>query len=138
MQSKRYWERLRRERLTRRTMLSASARAAVGASGLALVGCGDDDDDDAVSQAPAPAEQAAEPAAEQAAGQADEQAAPADQAEEEEAVAPAPEKQIGGTLRTWDLTDPISFDQFATFGYQVFLHGHNTYPKLTQLKVGPD
>jgi len=92
-----------------------------------------------VSQAPsAPADQAEDQAAEQATDQAAEQATPADQADEEEAVSAQATKQIGGTMRTWDLTDPLSFDQFITFGYQAFLHGHNTYPKLTQLKTGPD
>lgn len=47
MSERTYWERMRRRRLSRRGLLSASARAGVGAAGLALVGCGDDDDDDA-------------------------------------------------------------------------------------------
>ncbi len=42
----RHWTQLRRSRLSRRSLLRASARAGVGAAGLALVGCGDDDDDD--------------------------------------------------------------------------------------------
>ena len=41
----RHWTQLRRSRLSRRSLLRASARAGVGAAGLALVGCGDDDDD---------------------------------------------------------------------------------------------
>jgi len=41
-----YWTRMRRQRVSRRTMLGASAKAGVGAAGIALVGCGDDDDDD--------------------------------------------------------------------------------------------
>ncbi len=40
-----HWQQLRRARLSRRSLLRASARAGVGAAGLALVGCGDDDDD---------------------------------------------------------------------------------------------
>ena len=39
-----YWSNLRRQRVSRRSMLAASARAGVGAAGLALLGCGDDDD----------------------------------------------------------------------------------------------
>ena len=40
-------------RVSRRTMLGASARAGVGAAGLALVGCGDDDDgEQAAAQTP--------------------------------------------------------------------------------------
>ena len=41
-----YWQRMRSARVSRRTLLRASGRAGVGAAGLALVGCGDDDDDD--------------------------------------------------------------------------------------------
>ena len=40
-----YWSTLRHRKFSRRTMLGASAKAGVGAAGLALVGCGDDDDD---------------------------------------------------------------------------------------------
>ena len=38
------WTSLRQREISRRTMLGASAKAGVGAAGLALVGCGDDDD----------------------------------------------------------------------------------------------
>ena len=59
MSERNYWERMRSNRLSRRSLLHASARAGVGAAGLALVGCGDDDDDDAQTAAQAePAEQA--------------------------------------------------------------------------------
>ena len=53
MSERNYWTRMRRRRLSRRTLLVASSRAGVGAAGLALVGCGDDDDDEqqAVMQA---------------------------------------------------------------------------------------
>ncbi len=40
-----HWTQLRRARLSRRSLLRASARAGVGAAGIALVGCGGDDDD---------------------------------------------------------------------------------------------
>ena len=46
MSTRNYWKRMSHRRLSRRTLLRASARAGVGATGLALVGCGDDDDDD--------------------------------------------------------------------------------------------
>jgi peptide/nickel transport system substrate-binding protein len=42
---------MRRSRMSRRGLLRASARAGVGAAGLALVGCGDDDDDSAAQVA---------------------------------------------------------------------------------------
>jgi len=45
MSERNYWQRMRRARMSRRSLLRASARAGVGAAGLALVGCGDDDDD---------------------------------------------------------------------------------------------
>lgn len=38
------WTRQKNRRLSRRTLLQASARTGVGVAGLALVGCGDDDD----------------------------------------------------------------------------------------------
>ncbi len=52
-----HWSRIRKQRLSRRSVLKASARAGVGAAGLALVGCGGDDDDDAQPQAVAQQEQ---------------------------------------------------------------------------------
>lgn len=54
MTQNKLWTPLQRNRLSRRKLLSSSAKVGVGAAGLALVGCGDDDDDSA-SQAEAPA-----------------------------------------------------------------------------------
>ena len=45
MTERNYWQRMRRNRMSRRALLRASGRAGVGAAGLALVGCGGDDDD---------------------------------------------------------------------------------------------
>ena len=45
MTERNYWRQLKRRRLSRRALLNVSARAGIGAAGLALVGCGDDDDD---------------------------------------------------------------------------------------------
>ena len=45
MSDRNYWTSLRQRKISRRTMLGASAKAGIGAAGLALVGCGDDDDD---------------------------------------------------------------------------------------------
>ena len=45
MSTRNYWKRMSHRRLSRRSLIRASARAGVGATGLALVGCGDDDDD---------------------------------------------------------------------------------------------
>ena len=101
MSEQNYWQRMRRSRMSRRALLRASSRAGVGAAGLALVGCGDDDDQDepvAVSRAqqqqdqPAAAQQAdqqqQQQAAEQQADQADRQQAQAQQqqAEQQQAV----------------------------------------------------
>ncbi len=58
-----YWETLRQRKISRRTMLGASAKAGVGAAGLALVGCGDDDEPDAGAMAAERAATAAEEAA---------------------------------------------------------------------------
>ena len=63
------WRRLRRWRLSRRVLLKASVRAGIGAVGLALVGCGDDE--------------AAEEAVEGEEAQADEQAGAEAQADEQ-------------------------------------------------------
>ena len=51
MREMNYWTNLHRRRFSRRTMLGASAKAGVGAAGLALVGCGGDDDDSAAADA---------------------------------------------------------------------------------------
>ena len=82
MSERNYWTSLRRRKISRRTMLQASGRAGVGAAGLALVGCGDDDDDD--DAATAATDQAEEQAEEQAQAQADDQAE--EQAQAEQAV----------------------------------------------------
>ena len=75
-----YWSRLRSRNLSRRALLRASARAGVGAAGLALVGCGDDDDDDGDTPSAVQAErqqqqQQDQPARQQAQQQQQQQAA---------------------------------------------------------------
>ena len=94
MSERNYWQRMRRTRMNRRSLLRASARAGVGAAGLALVGCGDDDDDSAQQQA-APAASTAAPqqqqqqdqpaaAVQQQQQQAEQQAVQADQQEDDQ------------------------------------------------------
>ena len=91
MSDRNYWTSLRQRKISRRTMLGASAKAGVGAAGLALVGCGDDDEpapvdtsaidaaaDDASAAASAAGEAAA--AASEASAAASEAAAAASQA----------------------------------------------------------
>ena len=63
MSDRNYWTTLRQRKISRRTMLGASAKAGVGAAGLALVGCGDDDEPDAGAVAAERAAAAAEEAA---------------------------------------------------------------------------
>ena len=43
MSRRNYWTTLRQRKISRRTMLGASAKAGVGVAGLALVGCGEDE-----------------------------------------------------------------------------------------------
>ena len=102
MSERGYWNRIRKSQLSRRAMLGASARAGIGAAGLALVGCGDDDDGDEAAR------QQAQPAAAAAAQQQQQQAqqpaqsAAAQQQQQQAAVAQATAPagaQRGGTLR---------------------------------------
>ncbi len=80
MSDRNYWTSLRHRKISRRTMLGASAKAGVGAAGLALVGCGSGDDDD--DAAPAVVDtSAAEAAGGEAAAAAQEASAAADAAD---------------------------------------------------------
>ncbi len=97
MAERNYWKRMQRQRLSRRSLMSASARAGVGAAGLALVGCGDDDDDAQPAAAQVQQQQQAQPqpAAQQQAEQqaqqtAAQQATTQQEVQEEEAVALLP------------------------------------------------
>ena len=85
MSERNYWQRLRRNRMSRRSLLRASARAGVGATGLALVGCGDDDDDgqQTVAQAQQQAEQQQQARQQQAQQQDQQQAMQQEQAEQQ-------------------------------------------------------
>ncbi len=82
MSERSYWQRMSRKRMSRRGILRASARAGVGAAGLALVGCGDDDDDSAVTQVQQQQQQA-QPQAQQQAMQQQQQAMSQEQAEQQ-------------------------------------------------------
>ena len=91
MSERNYWKRMQRKRLSRRSLISASARAGVGAAGLALVGCGDDDD----GQQAAAQTQQAQPdqdaqAQQQAQGTAAQQADTPQEAADEQSVALLP------------------------------------------------
>ena len=98
MAERNYWSRMKHRSLSRRSLLRASARAGVGAAGLALVGCGDDDDDG--QQAAAQVQQDQEQAEQQAERQAQQdqaQTATADEQEEQQAAA-AQAQQAGGPV----------------------------------------
>ena len=79
-----YWRRLRRTAISRRSLLRASARAGVGAAGLALVGCGDDDDDDQQVAAVQQQQDQEQPAAQQQQQQAQPQPAAQQQTAEQQ------------------------------------------------------
>ena len=78
-----YWQRLRRQQMSRRSLLRASGRAGVGAAGLALVGCGDDDDDSQQSAAQSRSQQDQQGQAAQQGGQSQQQGAMSDQQSQE-------------------------------------------------------
>ena len=103
MSKRNYWTRLQRRRISRRSVLAATARAGVGAAGLALVGCGGDDDDDAVAQtqdqpedqqqaAQQDQQQAQQPQAQQQAAQQQVQQQAAEQQAEQQTEAQAEEQ----------------------------------------------
>ena len=93
MNERNYWQRLRRNRMTRRSLLRASARAGVGATGLALVGCGGDDDDE--QQAVAQAQQQQQAMQQEQAEQQAEQQAMQQEQQEQAQTATAEEQQQG-------------------------------------------
>ena len=158
--SSNYWKRIRRQRMSRRGLLSAAGRAGVGAAGLALVGCGDGDDEPAVAQEDeqvqaqqqAPVQQQAEQQAqsqpqvqqqaqqqtvaqaEQQAQQQAEQAEPAeDQAEQQQAATqPAESGPMTGGIYNYPSTDGGIFDP------AVVIHGGtsgsiwNIYDRLNE------
>ena len=140
-----YWQRMRRNRMSRRALLRASGRAGVGAVGIALVGCGDDDDDSQPATAQSQPQQQQQSMSAQQQGQTQQQDAmadqQADQADQQEAVAdasgqdqgqtqqtsagpPAGAPQYGGTVRrastieTHDYWDPHR----GVFGPTQFMH----------------
>ena len=114
-----YWQRMRRRRLSRRALLRASARAGVGAAGLALVGCGSDDDDaqqPVVTAAPPQQQQPAQTMeqAEQQAAQTEQQGVLVDDHDRDhvqEVTTVPPSHQYGGNYSVnvtsgWDHIDP--------------------------------
>ena len=89
MSDRNYWTSLRQRKISRRTMLGASAKAGVGAAGLALVGCGEDEAPAAVDTSAIDAAAGDAAAAAAAAGEAAEAASRAASAAEAAAAAAA-------------------------------------------------
>ncbi len=98
MSEQNYWTRMRRRRMSRRTLLAASSRAGVGAAGLALVGCGDDDDDD--QQTVMQAQQQDQPQPQPAAQQQQQQQVMQQQAEQQAQQVMQQEEQQQSTATT--------------------------------------
>ena len=95
MSERSYWQRMSRKRMSRRGILRASARAGVGAAGLALVGCGDDDDDAQQTAAQVQQQQQAQQQAAQEQAQQQQQAQPQaqQQAQQQQAAQQAAQQQ---------------------------------------------
>ena len=157
MSKRNYWTRMSRKRLSRRAVLRSSARAGVGAAGLALVGCGDDDDDAQPAAAqvqqqqqqdqPQPAEQqqaqqqqqqqAAQQQAEQQAQQAeaqeqteqDQAEQQAEQQEQQQAVAPAPfaDLDLDATITTAVARDGGGLDPIRSGSHVNYISHGNVY-----------
>ena len=119
-----YWQRLRSRNLSRRALLRASARAGVGAAGLALVGCGDDDDDDAQPAAAQPEpqqQQQAQPARQQqpqqqAEAQAEQQA----QAQQQQEAPAEDDEPAEDTARQEAAVSEVDMDAEIIVGYGAF------------------
>ena len=141
MTERNYWSRMKHRNLSRRSLLRASARAGVGAAGLALVGCGDDDDDG--QQAAAQVQQAQDQVEQQADQQAQQdqaQTATADEQQEQQAAAQAQaaadgEPKQGGIVRMV-MSDGGIFDPAIAIHGGTFAGVHQIYDWLNYLDEG--
>jgi peptide/nickel transport system substrate-binding protein len=159
MSERNYWQRMKRNRMSRRALLRASGRAGVGAAGLALVGCGDDDDDSVsqVAQRQQQQQQAAQQQAmqQQQQQQADQQAMQAQQ--QEQSADDAAEQQaqqqqqamvaeagpVRGGIRTAPFVgpysgDPPTLDPYENLTYRAQIPSGFHYSKLIQAITGAD
>ena len=135
MPERNYWTRMKRNQMSRRGLLAASARAGVGAAGLALVGCGDDDDDDQQAAAQDQVEQQAD----QQADQQQSQTATTDEQQEQQAAtaqaAADGDPKHGGTLRIV-MSDGGIFDPAIAIHGGTFAGVHQIYDWLNYLDEG--
>ena len=130
-----YWETLRHRKISRRTMLGASAKAGVGAAGLALVGCGDDDTADAGTAAAERAAAAAEEAADAAQEAAESAAMAAEDDMADEASGPFADIDLDASITTAVPTDAGGTDQHRSGSHlnyishaSVYASGVETHP----------
>ena len=117
----RHWTQLRSSRLSRRSLLRASAQAGVGAAGLALVGCGGDDDDDqqqAVAQADQQQDQQQQAMRQEAQQQQDEAEQQTQQVEQQEQSAAEAQAQQQDQQAISD--DNIDYNATAIGAYGAF------------------
>ena len=158
MSERNYWQRMRRRQMSRRALLGASARAGVGAAGLALVGCGDDDDDGQQAAAQVQQQQqqqqqamqqqqqqqAMQDQAQQQADQADQQEAAADQQDgQQQMVSGAPAGIVTGGTRVAPFVGPYSgnpptLDPYENLTYRAQIPSGFHYSKLIQAITGGD
>lgn len=145
MSERDYWTRMRRRRLSRRSLLGASARAGVGAAGLALVGCGDDDDTaqmvaDVLTDEPEPE---TPPAMDDMGGMDDE---PVDEPVDEElpeempvvSNAPTPGGVIRGTFVGLSSGNPPTLDPYENLTFTAQIPAGYHYSKLLRyVRGGP-
>ena len=144
--------------MSRRALLGASARAGVGAAGLALVGCGDDDDDGQQAAAQVQQQQqqqqqamqqqqqqqAMQDQAQQQADQADQQEAAADQQDgQQQMVSGAPAGIVTGGTRVAPFVGPYSgnpptLDPYENLTYRAQIPSGFHYSKLIQAITGGD
>ena len=130
MSDRNYWQRMKRRQYSRRSLLRASARAGLGASAIALIGCGDDDDDgqqQAAAQAQAQQQQQQQAMQQQAQEEPQQQAMQQEQ-QQQAAVAQAQQAddgpRQGGRLIAGDTTN---FEDDVTLPYAI-AEGRFTQP----------
>ncbi len=150
MSERNYWQRMRRRRMSRRALLGASARAGVGAAGLALVGCGDDDDGQPAAtqptqpqqqgqgqqpqQQPVDADQQTDDAMAQEEGGDQQQGGQAQPAQPQQQVAAIPMPGMGGAgvapYVGLSSGDPPTLDPYENLTYRTQIGSAYHYAKL--------